>query len=76
MRLSIQERDIDLTELYVADEVFACGTSAYIAPVVEIDARAIGTSTVGPITAKIQKKYLTILQGNDIRYASLLTNID
>ena len=26
------EREVDLTELYIADEVFACGTSTYIAP--------------------------------------------
>ena len=35
------EREVDLTELYIADEVFACGTSTYIAPVIEVDARAV-----------------------------------
>lgn len=39
--IKTEERAIDLTELYIADEVFACGTSALIAPIVEIDARHI-----------------------------------
>ena len=34
--ITVIERRIDLTELYIADEVFACGTSAFIAPIVEI----------------------------------------
>ena len=35
------EREVDLTELYIADEVFACGTSTYVAPVKEVDARIV-----------------------------------
>ena len=31
------EREVDLTELYIADEVFACGTSTYVTPVIEVD---------------------------------------
>ncbi len=35
--LKVQERQIDRTELYIADEIFMCGTGAQIAPVVEVD---------------------------------------
>jgi branched-chain amino acid aminotransferase len=35
------ERKIDLSELYIADEVFVCGTSAFVAGVTEIDKRTI-----------------------------------
>lgn len=42
MNIPVVERTIDLTELYVADEIFACGTSASIAPITEIDAREMG----------------------------------
>ena len=48
-RLGIEtcEREVDLTELYIADEVFACGTSTYVAPVKEVDARMVNGSRVG-----------------------------
>ena len=75
MNIPVVERGIDLTELYVADEVFACGTSAFIAFVKEIDARTIGTGTIGPITAKIREAHTSILHGKDPSYAKYLTSI-
>ncbi len=74
--LKAVERDIDLTELYIADEVFACGTSAYIAPIVEIDARPIADKKIGPITQKIKNKYLDVLRGKDPNYSQLLTIVN
>lgn len=76
MGIQVAERDIDLTELYIADEVFACGTSAYIAPIFEIDARRVGTKAVGPITKRISDRYFDILHGRDKNYAHLVTVID
>ncbi len=57
---------IDLTELYIADEAFACGTSAFIAPISEIDARKI--STGGPITERLRAAYDLIFTGTDQKY--------
>lgn len=73
MGLKVQERDVDLTELYIADEVFACGTSAYIAPIFEIDARRVGNKSVGPITEKLSKKYFDVLHGRDKAYNRYVT---
>ncbi len=39
--ITVQERTVDLTELYIADEVFASGTSAFVASVSEIDGRKL-----------------------------------
>lgn len=55
--IPVVERNIDLTEIYTAHEVFACGTSALIAPIIEIDARKINTSQESSITQKIQKAF-------------------
>ncbi|OGG92947.1 branched-chain-amino-acid transaminase [Candidatus Kaiserbacteria bacterium RIFCSPLOWO2_12_FULL_52_8] len=71
--IPVQERDIDLTELYIADEVFACGTSAYVAPVIEVDKRTIGNGSIGPITTKLRDLHAAILHGKDAKYANLLT---
>lgn len=73
MDITVVERDIDLTELYIADEVFACGTSAYIAPIFEIDARRVGDRTVGPVTVRLRDKYFEVLHGRDKRYEHLVT---
>ena len=43
-------RAIDRSELYIADEVFLCGTGAQVSPVTSIDHRPVGTGEIGPIT--------------------------
>ncbi len=75
MGIAVVERDIDLTELYIADEAFACGTSAYVAPVFEIDARPIG-SKVGALTQKISDRYFDVLHGRDPKYEHFVTVLD
>lgn len=75
MGITVVERDIDLTELYIADEAFACGTSAYVAPVFEIDARPIG-SKVGALTQKISDRYFDVLHGRDPKYEHFVTVLD
>ena len=52
--IKVQERSVDLTELYIADEVFICGTSAYLVPIAEIDGRIINGDIEEPITALLQ----------------------
>ena len=69
------EREVDLTELYIADEVFACGTSTYVAPVVEVDARAVNGSRIGPVTARIRERYQAVLRGQDPDYERFVTRL-
>lgn len=71
----VVERTIDRTELYVADEVFLCGTGAQISPVVEIDGRKVGTGAVGPITAKLRDRYFAAVRGEVPKYRGWLTPI-
>lgn len=52
--ISVIERKVALTELYTADEVFACGTSAFVSPVTEIDGRIIGSGQIGDLTQKLR----------------------
>jgi branched-chain amino acid aminotransferase len=46
----VEERDLTFQDLYVADEVFLCGTGAEIKAIVEIDGRVIGDGVSGPTT--------------------------
>ena len=51
------ERNVSLSELYVADEVFTTGTMGELAPVLEIDGRTVGSGSVGPVTRRLQGLY-------------------
>jgi len=58
-----RERQIDRTELYIADEIFLCGTGAQIAPVVSVDHRPVGDGQVGPIAGILQPLYFEVVRG-------------
>ena len=73
--IPIEERPIDRTELYVADEVFLCGTGVQVAGVVEVDHRQIGTGKPGPITNRLQQTYFGAVRGQDDRYRGWLTPV-
>ncbi len=68
-------RQIDRTELYIADEAFLCGTGAQISPVVSIDHRQVGTGQVGAITARISRIYFEAVHGKQPRYRDWVTPV-
>jgi branched-chain amino acid aminotransferase len=70
------ERDIDRTELYVADEVFLCGSGWEITPVVAIDRLPLGDGVQpGPITRAIQACYFAVVRGEKSAYRRWLTPV-
>jgi branched-chain amino acid aminotransferase len=73
--MSIVEREIDRTELYVADEVFLCGTGAQISPVIEIDRRTIGTGRPGATTKDLSRRYFDAVRGKVPAYRDWLTPV-
>jgi branched-chain amino acid aminotransferase len=73
LEVEVEERSVDLTELYIADEVFASGTSAFVAPVIEVDARVIGDGKAGPMTLRLKKIHEELLRGSDSQYATFIS---
>jgi branched-chain amino acid aminotransferase len=71
----VEERQIDRTELYVAEEVFFCGTGAQVAPCVKIDGRDIGDGQIGPVAKKIGDLYFGIARGDDKRHSEWRTAV-
>jgi branched-chain amino acid aminotransferase len=71
----MEVRSIDRSELYVADEMFLCGTGVQVSPVVEIDHRPIGSGSVGPITRLIKERYFDAVRGRLPEYEHWLTPI-
>lgn len=53
--VKVVERSIDRTEVFVAEEMFLCGTAAQISVVTEVDHRPVGTGKMGPITQKLKR---------------------
>ncbi len=73
--MEVVERSIDRSELYVADEIFLCGTGAQISPVIDVDHRPIGDGQVGPVVGQLQKLYFDIVRGRSNKYRSWLTPV-
>ena len=72
--LDVEERTIDRTELYVADEAFLCGSAMEITPVYSVDRYEI-TSEVGKITKMLHKKYLDAAMGKDKLHQDWVTGV-
>lgn len=73
--IPVEERSIDRTELYIADEAFFCGTGAQVAWITQIDKRQIGDGTRGPIAGKLQDMFFEVVKGNMKKYESWCTKI-
>ncbi len=73
LQLPVVERTVDRTELYVADELFLCGSGAGIMPVISVDHRPVGTGTMGPLTRQLAAIYDRIVCGREPKYRSWLT---
>lgn len=75
MGLTVIERQVGRTEVYVADEVFLCGTGAQVSPVIEVDRRPVGSGKMGPITARIQQLYFQAVKGDHPKYRHWCTPV-
>lgn len=71
----VEERDIDRTELYLAEEVFFVGTSVEILPVVSIDRMNVNSRKIGKITKSLIALYMNAARGKDLQYSHWLTSI-
>jgi branched-chain amino acid aminotransferase len=61
-------KDVSLTELYRADEMFCTGTMGELAPVINVDGRTIGAGSTGPITKRLMDLFreLTRSEGTPV----------
>lgn len=75
MGIEASEERVTRDEIYVADEAFFTGTAAEIAPIRELDHRAIGTGEPGEITRRIQAAYLDLVHGRVEAHRDWLTAV-
>jgi branched-chain amino acid aminotransferase len=75
MGIHVTERYVHREEIYVADELFFCGTAAEITPILNVDGTDIGNGKVGSLTSQIREKFFNIVQGKDSKYSKWLTPV-
>ncbi|MGH7194262.1 MAG: aminotransferase class IV, partial [Candidatus Saccharimonadales bacterium] len=61
--LAVVERDMPREYLYLADEVFMCGTAAEITPVRSVDGKPVGVGKPGPVTRRMQELFFGLFDG-------------
>ena len=73
--VEVVEREIDRTELYVADEAFFCGSGYEITPIVSIDRFPLADSGVGATTRRLLTAYMSVVRGVDKRWPEWRTPV-
>ncbi len=73
--IPIEQREMDRTELYLAEEAFFCGTGVQIAWIESVDGRPVGDRTCGPITKTIRETFFDTVRGRGSRYADWVTPV-
>lgn len=73
--IEVVERDIDRTEIYIADEAFLCGTGVQVAAITRVEHRPIGTGKMGPITQRLRDTFFDVVSGRISRYHHWLTPV-
>jgi len=63
----VKETPVSRDQLYIADEVFVCGTAAECIALREIDFRVIGEGKMGPVARAVQKEFQAVIRGRHAR---------
>jgi branched-chain amino acid aminotransferase len=60
---TVVEANIPREALYIADEVFVCGTAAEVTPIRSVDKITIGNGRRGPVTERLQRAFFGVING-------------
>ena len=74
IKLKTETRYVDRTELYIADEIFYCGTGQEIMPILSVDKMLAGDGTPGKITKLLQHEFTEIVRGNNSNFENWITS--
>lgn len=75
LELEVVERNIDRTELYLADEAFFCGTGVEFVAIGSIDHCTIGNGGKGPVSQQLHSLQRRVLRGEEEKYLNWLTPV-
>ncbi|MDP3184925.1 MAG: branched-chain amino acid transaminase, partial [Anaerolineales bacterium] len=69
LKLTVVERPIDRTEIYICDELILTGTAAQVTVATRVDYRPIGNGVMGPVGEGLRKLFEGVVRGNNPKYA-------
>jgi len=75
LRLPLLEREIDRTEMYLAEEAFFCGSAYEVLPITSVDRYPLGEEKIGPVTRQIRTLYHDVVRGSVPKYKHWLTPV-
>ena len=76
LNIPLIEEPISRDQLYIADEIFVCGTAAEVVPVREVDFRMVGDGKKGPVTDALQEAFHQTARGEGKRSPEWLDYVD
>jgi branched-chain amino acid aminotransferase len=75
LEMTLVERPVDRTEIYLADELFLTGTAAQITAVTRVDHRVIANGEMGPVAARLRSLFDDVVRGKNQKYCHWNTPI-
>jgi branched-chain amino acid aminotransferase len=76
MGIPVEQRGIDRTELYIADEAFFCGTGVQVAWIEQIDGRPVGDGKQGPVAKQLYDTLFEIFRGRTDNHSDWVTPVE
>ena len=74
-KIDVIQRDVDRTELYLAQEIFICGSGLEVLPIASIDRHQIGNGRPGELTKALREAYFKVVWGKEPSYKYWLTPV-
>jgi branched-chain amino acid aminotransferase len=75
LELTVVERSIDRTEVFICDELFMTGTAAQVTAITRVDFRNVGEGVMGPITAKLREIFDQTVRGKNPNFRDWTTPV-
>ncbi|MCH8822283.1 MAG: aminotransferase class IV [Planctomycetes bacterium] len=72
-KIPYQEKDLSLTEIYRADEMFCTGTMGELATISKVDGRTINDGNVGEMTKRLSELYTNLTASEGVQVVSIET---
>jgi branched-chain amino acid aminotransferase len=72
LHIEVEERPIDRTEVYCADEAFLCGTAVQVGAITSVDHHKVGSGEMGPIVRCLRELFFDIVRGRNPKYSHWL----
>ena len=66
--MDVVERSIDRTELYLAEELWFCGTGVQICAITQIDHRPVADGKMGPLVSELRDLFFDVVRGRVPKY--------